>query len=389
MRVTHRPEVVKKYLCYLRREIRLAARYLDPRRRVVQIHWGGGTPTFLTPIQIESLGRELHRTFNVAPEAEISLEADPRGLTREHLSAAAQAGFNRISFGVQDFDPVVQEAIGRVQPERLTEQAMTWARAEGFRSINFDLVYGLPHQSVASFRRTIDRVVEMDPERIALFSYAHVPTMKKHQRLIPEQALPSPSEKLRLFKMGIERLTTAGGYRFIGMDHFARPDDELSRAQDEGTLYRNFQGYSTHAGAEVVGFGVSAIGQTARLYTQNLKGLRPYYDRLDAGELATYRGYRLSPEDRMRRAVITDVMCHFRLDKRATEARFGLASFDATFAEALRRLKPLEADGLVRVGEDAIAVTDAGRLLVRNVASAFDAYLRAPKEKAHVYSRSV
>lgn len=387
MKVTHRPEVIDRYLGYLKREMTQVAERVDPAREVVQIHWGGGTPSYLTPEQIADLMEHTRSVFRVSPTAEVGLEADPRGLTEAHIEAAAAAGFHRISYGVQDVDPVVQDAIHRVQPTHLVERAVRWARDHGFQSINLDLVYGLPHQTAETFGQTIDTVLRLDPDRVALFSYAHVPSMKKHQRLIDEDALPAPDEKLRIFKMATERLTGEGGYRFIGMDHFARPDDELSRALDDGTLHRNFQGYSTCAGADVVAFGVSGISQLDGAYVQNLKGLPAYYDRIDAGECTTYRGVRVSPEDRLRRHVIMEVMCSGHVRKRDVEDRFGI-DFDAHFADALRALEPLAADGLVRCTDDAITVAPSGRLFIRNVAMAFDAYLGASTARP-VYSQTV
>ncbi len=389
MKVTHDPDRIERYLGYLRRDIEQLAERIHPNREVVQIHWGGGTPTYLDPAQIRALGAMLHEQFTVADDAEISLEADPRGLTKAHVAAAAEAGFNRISIGVQDVDEAVQEAINRIQPEPMVRDAVRWSRQHGFGSINLDLVYGLPHQSVDQFRNTVDTIIDIDPDRIALFSYAHVPSIKQHQQLIPEEALPSPAEKLSIFKMAIERLTEAGGYRFIGMDHFARPDDELARAQDAGELHRNFQGYSTRAGADVFAFGISGIHQLKNLYAQNVKSLRPYYERMDAGASAVYRGYRLTDDDHIRRHVIMELMCHFRLDTRHVEARFDL-DFDAYFADALRHLQPLEADGLVRVGDASITIPERGRLLVRPVVAAFDAYYQHPdRSRQPVYSQSV
>ena len=389
MKVTHDPARIEKYLGYLMRDIEQLAARIHPEREVVQIHWGGGTPTYLAPEQIRSLSATLHEQFTVADDAEISLEADPRGLTEDHVAAASAAGFNRISIGVQDFDEAVQEAINRIQPEPMVRDAVRWSRAHGFGSINLDLVYGLPHQSVDQFRDTVDTIIDIDPDRIALFSYAHVPSIKQHQQLIPDDALPSPAEKLSIFKMAIERLTEAGGYRFIGMDHFARPDDELARAQDAGELHRNFQGYSTRAGADVFAFGISGIHQLRNLYAQNVKGLRPYYDRMEAGDSTVYRGYRLTDDDHIRRHVIMELMCHFRLDKRRVEERFDL-DFDAYFADALRHLQPLEADGLVRVDDASITIPERGRLLVRPAVAAFDAYYQQPdRSRQPVYSQSV
>jgi oxygen-independent coproporphyrinogen-3 oxidase len=387
MKVTHRPEVIERYLGYVKREMDITARHLHPDRRVVQIHWGGGTPSYLTPSQIADLMAHTRSVFSVDEDAEISLEADPRGLTEEHLAGAASAGFNRISYGVQDVDPTVQEAIHRVQPTELVEQAVRWARDHGFRSINLDLVYGLPHQTSETFTDTIDTVLDLAPDRIALFSYAHVPSLRKHQQLIPEDALPEPDEKLRIFKMATERLTGEGGYRFIGMDHFAAPDDELAEALDTGNLHRNFQGYSTRAGADVVAFGVSGISQLDGAYAQNLKGLPDYYARVDEDRLTTYRGYEVTRDDRLRRAVIMDLMCNSYVEKADIERRFGIP-FDDTFADALAALQPMVDDGLVTLTEDAVRVEPDGRLFIRNAAMTFDAYLTAAK-KQPLYSKTV
>ena len=387
MKVTHRPEVIERYIGYLKREIDQTAERLHDDRPVVQIHWGGGTPTYLTPDQIADLGNHLRERFNVTDGAEISLEADPRGLTEPRVAAAASVGFNRISIGVQDVDPVVQEAINRKQPTLQVAESVRWAHRYGFESLNLDLVYGLPHQTADSFRATIDTACALNPDRIALFSYAHVPSIKKHQRLISEDTLPAPEEKMRIFKMAMERLTGPEGYRFIGMDHFARPDDELAVAQDRGELHRNFQGYSTRAGADVVAFGVSGISQLEGAYAQNVKGLPAYYDRVDEGRSPVYRGYRLTDDDHLRRDVIMQLMCHFHLDKADVEARFGI-DFDVTFADALERLRPMEADGLITLAPDALHVREDGRLLIRNIAMAFDAYLHRDAEKP-VYSKTV
>ncbi len=389
MMVTHRPEKIEGYLAYLHREIDAVSEKLTEGRTVRQIHWGGGTPTFLEPDQIESLMAHTRKRFAVAEDAEISIEADPRGLSEAHVAAIQRAGFNRVSFGVQDFDEEVQTAIGRVQPEALVAEAVASVRAAGIESVNFDLIYGLPHQTTASFRNTIDLVNALRPERISLFSYAHVPWLKKHQRTIPTDALPGADEKLDIFMLAVERLTSEGGYRYIGMDHFARPEDDLCRAQDNGTLHRNFQGYSTHAGADLLGFGISSIGLLDDLFYQNVKDLRPYYSAIDGGRLPIERGVRLTEDDRLRRHVITQVMCNFRLELADVERRFGIGFHDY-FADAWSELEGMEADGLVRLSPDRIEVTDTGRFFIRNIAMPFDAYL--PKKEAAqrpMYSQTV
>lgn len=386
MMVTHRPEKIERYVEHLQREIDLLSDRLSGARRVVQIHWGGGTPTYLDPELIERLSAHLHRRFDVAPDAEISIEADPRGLTEAHLEAARAGGFNRISFGVQDFDPEVQEAIGRVQPLALVEEATERARRLGFESISYDLIYGLPHQTTGRFEETIGETLRLRPDRLSLFSYAHVPQIKKHQRLIETDWLPSPAEKLRIFLMAAERLTVAG-YRYIGMDHFALPEDPLCAALDAGTMQRNFQGYSTHAGTTLLGVGLSSISQTPDAYAQNEKGLPGYYAAVNARRLPIYRGYRLNEDDRLRRHVIMELMCTFALDVRAVEKAFAI-DFADYFAEALSDLEPLAEDGLIDLAPDRLKVTETGRFFIRNIAMPFDRYLRQ-KRAQPVHSKTV
>lgn len=373
MKVTQNPETIERYLSALKREIDLMAAQMDTTRPVVQVHWGGGTPTYLTADQIRDLGAHLHDRFRIQPDAEMSLEADPRKLTEDRIEAAASVGFNRISIGVQDVNRVVQEAINRVQSTDQIEQTVQWARAYDFNGVNFDLVYGLPYQTPTRFANTLDATIQLDPDRIALYSYAHVPSIKKHQRVIDEETLPGPETKVHLFKEALERLTGPAGYRFIGMDHFAKPEDPLSLAQKSGTLHRNFQGYSTRANAEVVAFGISGISQLHGAYAQNVKAFPAYYNRIENGELCTYRGYRLTQDDRLRRHVIMQLMCHFHLDKATVEEKFEI-NFDETFSAALDSLIRMEADGLVALTPNAVHVRPPGRLLIRNIAMAFDAY---------------
>lgn len=388
MMVTHRPEKIARYLEYLEREIEIVSREVASDRRVVQVHWGGGTPTYLAPEQIEGLMAVIRERFDVAAGAEVSIEADPRGLTEAHVEAARRAGFNRISFGVQDLDPEVQLAIGRVQPLEVVAQSTAWARQYGFDGISYDLIYGLPHQTVERFLRTVDEVITLAPDRISVFSYAHVPWLKKHQRAIDTDLLPSPEEKFQILLATTERLTGDGGYRYIGMDHFARPDDSLAAACDAGTMQRNFQGYSTHAGAELYGFGVSAISQHEDAYAQNEKDLVRYYDAIDGERLPVERGYRITEDDRLRRFVIMRLMSHFSLSIPLVEERFGIR-FHETFAGALDALAPMVDDGLVTITPDRIAVTEAGRFFIRNVAMPFDAYLQQETPSRPTYSQTV
>lgn len=385
--VTRNEQKIEKYLDYLFREIDVLRPYIDGSRKVAQMHWGGGTPTHLSPAQIRRLGDAIRKNFGFNDDAEVGVEIDPRELTRDHLVALKESGFNRCSMGVQDFDPKVQEAVNRIQPEKITRQTVDWARELGFESINLDLMYGLPHQSVSTFGKTIDAILALDPDRLAVFNYAHLPRMIKHQRIIKDEWLPSPDEKLKLLKLSIERLT-GGGYVYIGMDHFAKPEDELTVAMNEGSLYRNFQGYSTHAGLNVFAFGITGISMLSDLYVQNQKKLDQYYEALDAGRLPVQRGVELTADDRLRREVITELMCNFRLLKKDVEDKYGIG-FDSYFADALEKLGAYEKDGLIALEPDRLKITGAGRLIIRNIAMCFDAYLDRKDGDAPRFSRTV
>ncbi|MBI4715242.1 MAG: oxygen-independent coproporphyrinogen III oxidase [Nitrospirae bacterium] len=376
----------KVYLDYLRKEVTRAAALMKDDRRVVQIHWGGGSPDFLSPDEMETLYRIITNHFTVAEDAEIGVELDPRETSREHLKTLRRLGFNRISMGVQDFDPKVQETVNRIQPEAMTRRMVEWCRELGFQSVNIDLIYGLPYQTLASFEQTVDAIIAINPDRMAVFNYAHVPWLKKHQKLLPESALPKGREKIEILKMLIEKFTGAG-FVYVGMDHFARPQDELCTAQREKTLYRNFQGYTTKAGCDLFGFGVTAIGMVGGGYTQNQKTLREYYAALDAGRLPTHRGISLTDDDLLRRHIITRLMCDFSLNKQDVEERFGIA-FDSHFKTEMEALLPLAEDGLCTLTPEGIEVTDAGRLLIRNIVMVFDAYLRQPDREMR-FSRTV
>ena len=378
---------VTAYLEVLFREIDRVAALTNPQRQVRQLHWGGGTPTYLHPDDLRLLYDYLASKFRIAPDAEIGCEMDPRELTREHLRALRESGFNRVSLGVQDLDDKVQVAVNRVQPEALIREVYGWIREEGFESVNFDLMIGLPHQTVDSFARTLDKVIAMAPDRFAVFNYAHVPWMKKHQKLILEETLPQLEQRLALQKLTLEKLTEAG-YVYIGMDHFARPDDELVKAQQAKTLYRNFQGYTTHKNCDILAFGASAISQTDDVYAQNVKVLSEYREKLDAGKLPVERGLRIAREDKLRREAITRIMCDLELDKAAFGSEWDI-DFDAHFADALVDLEGMQADGLVQLGST-LRVTEAGRVFLRNIAMAFDGYLRAPAAKKQPrYSRTL
>jgi len=382
--ITKRRERIVEYLQYLEREMKLFRELVGSRRRVEQIHWGGGSPSYLTPDEIRWLGRIIRENFDVAPDAEIGVEIDPRRLTREHVEAFRDAGFNRASLGVQDFDPEVQKAINRIQPEAATLDAIAWCREYGIESINVDLIYGLPGQTPESFRRTLDRVIELDPDRIAVFNFAYVPNVKSHQKAIDATTLPERRVKMMLQKEVIETLTGAG-YVYIGMDHFARPDDELATAQRKGELHRNFQGYATHAECDLIGFGITSISNLDRVYAQNLKTLPEYYAAIDEGRLPSALGVRLTDDDHLRRHVIMTLMCNLELSVPDVERRFGI-DFREYFGRIDERLAPLAEDRLVELDRTSIRVTDRGRLFLRNVAMQFDAYLG---KGAVMYSRTV
>jgi len=388
MLVTHRPEKVTRYVEALEREISLVSDRVVGSREVVQVHWGGGTPNSLAPHEIEYVMGALRQAFSFSGDAEISIEADPRTVTPEHLAAARRAGFSRISFGVQSFSPIVQEAIGRVQPFSQVAAVTAQARYEGFSGVSFDLLFGLPHQTLERFGDTVARAIALRPDRLSVFGYAHVPWMKKHQLLLPEQFLPGPEERLALFAHAYDLLTDAG-YEAVGMDHFARSDDPLAVAQREGRLHRNFQGYTTRAGdADVIGLGVSAISDLGMAYAQNTKGLIAYYAAIDEDRLPTERGRCLTDEDLLRRDVITRLMCAFEVNKAEVERGFGI-DFDAHFADALDELVELEELDVVALSESSITVTKRGRPFVRNAAMAFDAYLKKATTASPRYSQTV
>ena len=387
MLITRDRNRIEEYNRYLRKEIDAVAPMIAPDRRVVQVHWGGGTPTHLFPDQIREMGEYIRKRFRIDPSAEMSVEIDPRELKREHLVALRDAGFNRMSMGVQDFDAEVQEAVNRVQPESMSRQVYDWARELGFTSINLDLIYGLPFQTRASFETTVNKVIGFGPDRIAAFNYAHVPWLKPHQKLIRPEDLPSPEGKLEILKMTIEMLCS-GGYEYIGMDHFARPADELARAQKSKTLYRNFQGYSTKSGADLYGFGMSAISHFRESYAQNTKNIPEYYRALDEGRFATHVGYRMTDDDQIRKYVIMRLMCDLELDKSRVERNFGIV-FDTYFESSLHDLAQFVDDGLVRLEGTTISIIGAGRLLLRNIAMCFDAYLNAMSKTQPVFSRTV
>jgi oxygen-independent coproporphyrinogen-3 oxidase len=379
---------VGHYLGVLKKEIDLVANLVDSRRQVVQMHWGGGTPTYMSPDQIRDIFGYIRDKFPFAAEAEISIEIDPRTISPEHLPALREAGFNRVSFGLQDLNPEVQTTINRIQTDEQNAFVINESRRLGFDSINVDLIYGLPHQSVESYERTLEKIIAWDPDRLAVFNYAHVPWLKKHQKLLPVEAMPDAADRLRMLKLIIDRLTEVG-YAYIGMDHFAKPGDELTKALRERTLHRNFQGYSTRAEADMFAMGVTSISKLAGAYAQNLKSLAAYEAALNEGRLPTAIGLKFSHDDLLRQHVITEIMCNNRILKHDVEQKFGI-TFDSYFADVPEKLNEFVLDGLVSLQPDRIEVSEAGRLVIRNIAMAFDAYLKpeASQEKP-IYSRTV
>jgi len=364
------------YLGALKKEIEHVAGFVATKRPVIQFHWGGGTPTYLSPAQLEDLFAYTRQRFSFAPDAEIGLEVDPRVTSRAHLESLRRLGFNRLSMGIQDFEPKVQETIHRVQPYELTRDLISAARQLGFESISVDLIYGLPYQTAETFKATIDQVLRLRPDRVAMFSYAHVPWLRKQQGAFATH-LPEGREKFQIFRAGLERFLGAG-YLYIGMDHFSLPGDELAVAQRNRTLHRNFQGYTTKAGADLYGMGVSAISSIADTYAQNRREVPAYQTAVADRGLATMRGYRLSDDDRLRRAVIGRLLCHTVIPKREVEQEFGI-SFDEYFAPEIARLGDLAADGLVLLDRDEIRVTALGRIFIRNAAMVFDRYIEEQK----------
>jgi oxygen-independent coproporphyrinogen III oxidase len=369
------------YLAQLFREIEMQGALFGRDRRVDQLHWGGGTPTFISHEQMRELMRVTGEHFQLRNDdsGEYSIEVDPREADAATIALLRELGFNRLSLGVQDFDPAVQKAVNRIQSEQETWAVLEAARREGFKSVSVDLIYGLPLQSLDGFATTLDKVIAVGPDRLSVFNYAHMPQLFKTQRQIDAAQLPSAEEKLAILGLTIEKLTAAG-YLYIGMDHFARPGDELAVAQREGTLYRNFQGYSTHADCDLVAMGATAISKVGNSYSQNLKGLDDYAARIDAGELAVFRGVELDADDLLRREVITRLICNFELDFAAIERDFGI-EFEDYFADSLHALRAFVEDGLLDLGDRRLRVLPRGRLLIRNICMQFDRYLKSSGEQ--------
>lgn len=392
--ITKQKDQAEKYLDYLFRELEMTAALMERNRPVVQFHWGGGTPTYLSEEQMIRLFQFQTKLFPLDAQAEVAIEVDPRVTTLSQLEVLKDLGFNRVSLGVQDFNSRVQETINRVQPLEMTAKMTEDCRRLGFEGLNFDLIYGLPHQSVESFEKTVREVIALNPDRLALYSYAHVPWLSPHQAQMPEEALPVSDEKFKILQTALHHLTEAG-YRYIGMDHFAKPSDELSRALDtdnlQGSLHRNFMGYTVQHGqlpSDLYGFGVSAISGLQRHFAQNWRKLSQYYDAIDAGLLPTMRGYVLSDEDQLRQQVILSILCQGHVDYAAFETRFGI-QFEVHFKDALLQLESFTQDGLIEFSNHGFIVTPLGRLLSRNIAMPFDAYLKALNSEKPTFSKTV
>jgi oxygen-independent coproporphyrinogen-3 oxidase len=386
--VTKKRQVAEQYLGYLVREIAMVAAALRGRRRVVQYHWGGGTPSYLSPAQMQRLHEAVRAHFDLDPTGELALEVDPRVTSFEQLETLRTLGFNRLSLGVQDFDADVQQAVNRLQSVEATGALVEHARALGFGSINVDLIYGLPRQALDSFARTIDTVIALRPDRVAAYSFAHVPWIRAHQKLLKVEELPSADRKLQLFVEARARFLAAG-YAPIGMDHFALPGDELALAAAAGTLHRNFMGYTTRPAPDMIGLGVSAIGDVAGAFAQNTKKLSTYYAALDAGRFPVERGYALDADDRLRRHVVTQLMCNLQLDTREVERRFDVDFGDYFAREQAELAEGPIAHGFLRDDGGLLRVTPRGRLFVRNVCMIFDRHLREKRAATPVFSRTV
>ncbi len=368
------------YLQRVHKEIEMQAKLFDRDRKVNQLHWGGGTPTFISHEQMRTLMDVTRQHFNLHDDdqGEYSIEIDPREVTADSIKLLREIGFNRMSLGVQDFNPVVQKAVNRIQGEDITLTALNTARDTGFKSISVDLIYGLPFQTVTSFENTLDKLIDIDPDRISIFNYAHLPELFKPQRRINDDDLPSAAEKLDILKMSIEHLTRAG-YVYIGMDHFAKPDDELAVAQQNGKLYRNFQGYATHADCDLIGLGITSIGTVGRSFAQNVKTLDEYSERIDANQLAIFRGVEIDDDDIIRRHAIMQLICHFKLDITQFEIDNNI-EFKSYFEDEINQLAPMHNDGLLELSDKHITVTSKGRLLIRNICMVFDRYLKKPEQ---------
>ncbi len=385
---TSKEDKMVRYIDYLKREMEILSRYLNMSRQVIQLHFGGGTPTFFTAEQLDEIITVIKSHFkHFSEDVEISCEIDPRHINEEQMKVMSEAGFNRVSFGIQDFDEKVQVAVHRIQPYSITKDAMDLARKYKMHSVNADLIYGLPYQSLETFKKTLEQALTLDPDRFAVFNYAHVPWMKKTMRKIDETTLPEPEEKLQIMQYTIDFMTK-NGYKMIGMDHFAKPKDDLFKAIKKGELHRNFQGYTTKGGADLIGIGLTSIGEGVDYYAQNLKEMREYEAAIDADRLPFERGVELNEDDLIRQYVIMELMSNFKLDIKRFEKKFGL-DFREYFADALEALKPYEEEGLVIMKDNKIVCSQTGTLLIRNIAMPFDAYMKKHADNKKTFSKTV
>jgi oxygen-independent coproporphyrinogen-3 oxidase len=375
-----------KYVRYLLKEMAMQAELLGSGQVVEQLHFGGGTPTFLSDDEIREVMAAIRQHFKLVDDGEYSIEIDPRKVSDETVALLGNTGFNRISIGVQDFDAEVQRAVNRIQSEEETLRVIHAARANGFKSVSIDLIYGLPRQTLTGFGVTLDKVISANPDRLSIYNYAHMPTIFMPQRRIHEEDLPAPEVKLDILEMAVNKLTQAG-YVYIGMDHFAKPEDELAVAQRQGKLHRNFQGYSTHSDCDLVALGLSAIGKIGPTYSQNYRELEDYYGALDRDVLPIMRGMELDADDLLRRAIIQALMCHFELSKETINNDFQI-DFDSYFSIELDELREYEREGLLEISTQKINVTPKGRMLIRNICMVFDKYLRTRQAHA-LYSKVI
>ncbi|WP_345969672.1 oxygen-independent coproporphyrinogen III oxidase [Sulfurimonas sp. HSL1-6] len=377
-----------RYIDYLMREMDILSQHLDTSREVIQLHFGGGTPTFFSAEQLDEIITAIKSHFpNFAADAEVSCEIDPRHIDEAQMKVMSEAGFNRVSFGIQDFNEKVQVAVHRVQPYDITKNAMDLARKYNMVSVNVDLIYGLPHQTLETFMETLKLAVTLNPDRFAVFNYAHVPWLKKTMRKIDETTLPQPDEKLSIMQQTIDFMEN-NGYRMIGMDHFAKPEDELFKAIEKGELHRNFQGYTTKGGADLVGVGLTSIGEGVDYYAQNFKDMPSYEAAIDAGRLPFERGVTHSADDLIRQHVIMELMSNFKLDINRFETKFGV-KFDEYFADALDELQPMVHEELLEIAPEKIECSPTGTLLIRNIAMAFDAYMKKHAGNKKTFSKTV
>lgn len=382
---TKNKELAEDYIKFLEKEMKSVKNLISSKRPVEQMHWGGGTPSFLKNEQIEKLYKIISENFSFTEDAEIGIEIDPRSANKESIFLMRKLGFNRISMGIQDFNERVQKAINRIQPFELTKEIIDYCKEAKFESINIDLVYGLPFQNSLDFQDTLNKVIELNPNRIAFFNFAYLPEKIKIQRAIKEATLPKKEEKLKIFERTIKTLTDSG-YIFIGMDHFAKPEDELYKALQNRTLWRNFQGYNTHSGCDLIAFGSSSISQVSNSYAQNEKELNSYQEKIKKYGFATSIGIWLTEEDVLRRDLITRFMCHFVIMKKEFEEKYKI-NFDEHFQEEIKNLKTFEEDGLLEIKKDRIEVKPMGRLVIRNICMVFDEYLK--KTEGKIFSRTI